>query len=75
MLRIVLIAAGVVTTALTGWFVKRKFSRTPEETQAEMIEMPHLYPAAHVARKPGVPSRARSSTTARAVLIPSRNYL
>jgi hypothetical protein len=42
MLRIVLIAAGVVTTAVTGWLVKRKFSRTPEEMPGS-IPMPQLY--------------------------------
>ena len=43
MLRYVFIAAGVVTTAVTGYFVKRWFSTTPAETPPAVIEMPQIY--------------------------------
>jgi hypothetical protein len=43
MLRIALIGVGVVTTALTGWLVKRQFFSATEDTPPVIIQMPQVF--------------------------------
>jgi hypothetical protein len=43
MLRIALIGVGVVTTALTGWLVKRRFFSATDGTPPVIIQMPQVF--------------------------------
>jgi hypothetical protein len=43
MLRIALIGVGIVTTALTGWLVKRRFFPATDGTPPVIIQMPQVF--------------------------------
>jgi hypothetical protein len=43
MFRIALIGVGVVTAAVTGWFVKRQFFTATGDSAPVVIQMPRLY--------------------------------
>ncbi len=54
MLRIALIGVGVVTTALTGWLVKRKFFSATDDTPPVVLHVPPVFRSG-MRRKKGQP--------------------
>lgn len=51
MIRIALIGVGVVTAAVTGWFVKRQFFTTTDDAPSVVIQMPQVFRQASRAKK------------------------